>query len=511
MVWSTLFSCRFKNSRSVSLSRGLTLIEVLLATFIIGVVVVGLFGLFVLSMRSAQEGERRVVAIALANERMEMIRNLPYVDVGTSGGIPQGEILQDETVTRNGVEYQVKTDIRYVDDIYDGSSEGSTSEEEQIIICHIPPGHADKQTTIQVGASSLDAHLAHGDYTGPCGAGGGDGTNQGDEYNADYKLARVEVDWSGQYHVKPVLLITHIVPRGIEGGELGGTLDLHVAAADGLGIIDATVEIINEEVDPNIHVVTQTNEEGRVVMPGFPEMADSYQIKINKEGYSSEQTYDLLSDFIPDADHSHLSMIVREVTSKLFFIDEVANLSVNMVDEDGAVAQNVSYIFKGEKTIGNDVLADGSTEPRYKVYEEGNMGVTGAVVFEDLEWDTYSLLMPSESEYLIKESWPFQPIQLDPGAEVDMRITLVPYSDFSVQVTVTNLTGEAVDNATVRLERNGALEEKGTGVPGQVIFTELLETGDYNLEVEAGGYNLYAQVVEVTGNEVVKVELENEI
>jgi hypothetical protein len=246
-------------------------------------------------------------------------------------------------------------------------------------------------------------------------------------------------------------------------------------------------------------------------MPGFPEMADSYQIKINKEGYSSEQTYDLLSDFIPDADHSHLSMIVREVTSKLFFIDEVATLSVNVVDEDGAVAQNVSYIFKGEKTIGNDVLADGSTEPRYKVYEEGNMGVTGAVVFEDLEWDTYSLLMPSESEYLIKESWPFQPIQLDPGAEVDMRITLVPYSDFSVQVTVTNLTGEAVDNATVRLERNGALEEKGTGVPGQVIFTELLETGDYNLEVEAGGYNLYAQVVEVTGNEVVKVELENEI
>ena len=81
---------------------GFTLLEVVIAVFIIGTVVAGMFGLFLLTLRSAQTGERRVAAVALANERMEMVRNLPYVEVGTQGGVPSGPIWPDEDVARNG-------------------------------------------------------------------------------------------------------------------------------------------------------------------------------------------------------------------------------------------------------------------------------------------------------------------------------------------------------------------------------------------------------------------------
>lgn len=72
-----------------------------------GTVIVGIFGLFVLGLRSSQEGERRIVGIALANERAEMIRNLPYASVGTTNGIPAGSIAQSETIVRNSNTYTI--------------------------------------------------------------------------------------------------------------------------------------------------------------------------------------------------------------------------------------------------------------------------------------------------------------------------------------------------------------------------------------------------------------------
>ena len=40
--------------------------------------------------------------------------------------------------------------------------------EDKVTLCHIPPGNPDNKKTITVGASAVDAHLAHGDTLGPC-------------------------------------------------------------------------------------------------------------------------------------------------------------------------------------------------------------------------------------------------------------------------------------------------------------------------------------------------------
>ena len=38
----------------------------------------------------------------------------------------------------------------------------------QTTVCHIPPGNPAQAHTLTVGNAAVQAHLAHGDYVGPC-------------------------------------------------------------------------------------------------------------------------------------------------------------------------------------------------------------------------------------------------------------------------------------------------------------------------------------------------------
>ncbi|HLD26294.1 MAG TPA: carboxypeptidase regulatory-like domain-containing protein [Candidatus Andersenbacteria bacterium] len=491
--------------------RGFTLVEILIVTFIVATTVVGIFGLFILSLRTAQEAERRVVAVALANERMEMIRNLPYQEVGTAGGVPSGPIAQSEVITRNNLPYTVRVDIRYVDNAYDGQVGGGTEGEEKIIICH-RPGTPSEQT-LEVSASALDAHLAHGDTTGPCG-GAGEGTPSGDEYNADYKQVRVEVSWPSPNAAKPVLLITYVAPPGIEGGEDGGTLDFQALDAGGEAVAGATVQLVNAETDPPVNLTTQTNIEGRLVLPGLPVATDSYELAVSKGGYTTEQTYAIAPNFIPDTDHAHLSMLLQEVTSKTFFIDLVSSLTLSFVEGGSGADDNqcddnpgqgqgqgnqalrdIAYHLQGTKTIGTD----GSGESVYRVAVDGISDNQGEAEHENLIWDQYELTLDAAVACDIKETSLPLPVVLDPGESVEVDVSLVAHTPVSLHVTVLTAGGAPVDNATVELTGPGVAEEDGTGPPGQVFFADLPVDGDYTLTVNAPGFMENIQIVAVAG------------
>jgi hypothetical protein len=48
------------------------------------------------------------------------------------------------------------------------TSGGSSTDDKQMTICHIPPGNPSKKVTITIGASAWPAHQAHGDSEGAC-------------------------------------------------------------------------------------------------------------------------------------------------------------------------------------------------------------------------------------------------------------------------------------------------------------------------------------------------------
>ncbi len=493
---------------------GFTVIEILITTFIIGTVVTGMFGLFLLSLRGSQTAERRVAGIALANERMEMIRNLPYLDVGTSGGVPDGSILQSETVTRNGTPYIVTTDIRYVDDPYDGLiTEGLVGKS---VVCHGPPGTPGGEVTLVIGTPALPSHEAHGDTEGPC-PGDPDPT-VADSVNTDYKQARVNVSWPSQYNISPVLLVTHIAPQGIEGGDASGTLDLTVLDSLGGPVADATVRLINQSVSPTVDITSTTNSLGRYVLPGLLESSQTYELHVTGSGYTTEMTYGapqtvtaaptLPAGFVPAPDYTHLTMIAREVTEKTFFIDTVAQLTIETEKELSPAPPvpfpGVAYTIRGTKTIG----VDGAAEPVYKVEEAGFTISPNTFVHSNLDWDSYTMTVDGPATGLVlKETSVVMPFVLNPGDDITVTATLVEYTASTLHVTVVDQDNAPVDNASVQLTGNGHDDTLGTGAYGQVLFEELPVDGDYTLDVSAPGFSALQQPATVAGNSAATVQL----
>jgi len=488
---------------------GFTLIELLITTFIIGTVLVGVFGLFVLGVRLARESENRLVGIALANEKMELVRNLPYVNVGTAGGIPAGTLLQEETVARNEVNFLVKTDIRYIDDPFDGLV-GAGGGGGCVAVAHIPPGQGANCQDLCVGAPAINAHLAHGDSLGNC-AGDYSGP---DVLNTDYKQVRVEVSWSSPNQPRPIVLLTKLAPDGVEGGELFGTLDFMLIDSLGVAVPGANVQLLNDTTNPTVNLATSTDDGGHIVVPGLPEASQSYELSVSKTDYNSEQTYGITPTFIPDADHTHLTMLIGEVTQKTFIVDLVSSLAMSF-EEGGDSVDNycegvpprqiadMGYTFRGTKTIG----VDGSGDPVYVVDEAGTSDVNGESSLTDLVWDSYQFGLAEGAVCDIKETSLLLPINVSAGETLDMTIRLVKHTDVSLHVTLANSEGLPIDNVTAHLTGNGVDETLGTGMWGQVLFSELPVNGDYLLEVSAPGYVDWSDTVTVEDTTLLRVDM----
>ncbi len=91
---------------------GFTSLEALIGIFTFSILSVGIISLAVVGTRLALDTERRVVALALVNERIEFIRSLPYEQVALA---PGGAILSQEEVSRNQQTYELITEIEIMD------------------------------------------------------------------------------------------------------------------------------------------------------------------------------------------------------------------------------------------------------------------------------------------------------------------------------------------------------------------------------------------------------------
>ena len=253
--------------------RGATLIDALLASALLLIVFLGIFGAFQLAIELVSANKAKVGAVALANEQMELIRSLSYDDVGTVGGIPSGGLAQTENISLNNSDFTRRTLIQYVDAPEDGEG-------------------ADDENGI----------------------------------TADYKRVKVEIAWTQRGGARTYSLVTNIVPNGIETLEGGGTLVLTAIDSFGLPIGNASVRIVNTQTNPTIDVTSFTNTNGKVLFPGSPD-ASSYEITVSKAGYSSAQTYDA-DTANPNPSPGHLTVSEGQTTNASFAIDTVGTLTV---------------------------------------------------------------------------------------------------------------------------------------------------------------------------------------
>ncbi len=244
----------------------MSLMDTLLGVALMVIIFMGIFGVFRLTIKLLGTTKASIGAMALANERLEYIRSLPYDLVGTQGGIPAGDIAQNEQIVFNGITYNRRTLVQYVDDPADGL----------------------------------------------------DPMDQND-LSADYKRVKIELTWTIRNIPGSFSAVTHIVPRGIESVDGGGTLRISVIDAVGAPVSGARVQIVNESITPPIDVSVSTGVTGNVLFPGGTPAGSNYEVTVSKNGWSTAQTYSATVEN-PNPTPGHLTVIEDRTTTASFAI-----------------------------------------------------------------------------------------------------------------------------------------------------------------------------------------------
>ncbi|TAK58819.1 prepilin-type N-terminal cleavage/methylation domain-containing protein [Patescibacteria group bacterium] len=105
-------------------SRGMTLIEVVVAVSLMLVIFLGFFGAYAASATLVQSIASRTNASALIAGTIEYARGLPYASVGTVGGTPSGVLVSTESRLVNNIPYTLRTVVSYKDDPANGAGAG---------------------------------------------------------------------------------------------------------------------------------------------------------------------------------------------------------------------------------------------------------------------------------------------------------------------------------------------------------------------------------------------------
>jgi prepilin-type N-terminal cleavage/methylation domain-containing protein len=424
-------------------SQGFTLIELIISAVVVGIIAVAVGQLFAANLLSFALGKSRATGLALATEKMEYLRDLPYDSLATQSGaiVPAGTILDNETLTRNGVRFKVNTVINYVDDPFDN--------------------------TINTPSPNTDI------------------------YPYDYKQAEITV-YTVNGNMKVARLTTSIGSKAAETASNTGILRIKVQDANGQPIEDAEIRITNPSVTPAINILTNTDSAGQVVVPKLPPDTNRrYQIVATKSGYSTEQTYaDPAGAQTPVKPNPNVQ--VQQITDVTMSIDRTANLSVTVVDTAGNPIPGVSVTAtSAKKTM--------TTPNVFKYTQAQTTNASGVASWTGIEWDSYTLTAPAA--YRIITTIPYQAVPVDPASSTTATVMLStittwpqiisasPKADNAVGTTTLTITGASLTGSTIKLVKAGSPDINGTSVSINGGGTTLTATFNVN-GVTQGSWNI---------------------
>lgn len=436
---------------SKNLIQGQTLLTTIIAIVIFLLLANAVFSLVRGSYLLTSFNRARITARHIAQERIELIRNLPYDNVGTIGGIPNGPLAQDETIRRNGLTYNVSTDIIYVDDEFDG-------------------------------------------------------TAPNDLLPTDYKRVRVQVSWEGlaKSGKNPVVFVTDIAPRGVETITGGGTLSILVFNANGQPIPQAEVQIRAPNTNPAVNLTLQTANNGRIILPGAPTCNSCYQITVTKNGFSTDRTYS--TSEVANPAKPHQTILEGQLTEVSFTIDRTSTLVVsttNNRESDFAPLGNISFNIRGSKIIGTDT----SDNPVYKYSNSFTTNSSGSLTISSLEWDNYVISLPSNSPYTFSGTNPLIPIAIIPNTSTNLKLALSNKTPNSLLIRFVDSSSTPIASVSATLTDSETFNEtilSGQSTDpdyGQAFFDSLSST-NYYLYATASGFLDFNTTIPVSGQTI---------
>lgn len=396
----------------------------------------------------------RVNAELIASQKIELLRNLPFNNVGTVGGIPSGPLAQSETITQNGLPYKVKTAVVYVDDTFDG-----------------------------VSPTDLTPN--------------------------DYKRASVEVSWSGLGRGSAkVSLVTDVAPKGVEQTLGGGTLSILVFDSNGLVVPQATVTIKAPTASPSVDLTLQTNDNGRIVLPGAPACSACYQITATKSGFSTDRTYSTTE--VANPSKPNLTVLVSKLTETSFAIDQ--NATINLISHDTrenafALLPSQSFSIHGTKVIGTTSL----DQPVYKYSQTVTTNTSGQLTISNVEWDNYTIDVATASGKTLTGTKPLLPLVVGPGETINLAMSLATKPTTSLLGLFVDSTDNPIASVSARITQGVFEATVSSGLTTDpdygYSYFDGINAGTYTLSASASGYQPVSTSISVSGNKFEKVVL----
>lgn len=433
-------------------SRAFTLIETLVGIAVFVVISTAVYQAYVSLFGLISLNQYRIVALNLANEQFEIVRNLSYVNVGIPGSIPNGILPQVQNITRSGVNFIVTTTVRNIDNPFDGTIGGTPND--------LSP--------------------------------------------ADNKLVAVEVDCPTCKGFTPLTLTTTIAPKNLETASANGALLVKVFDANGVPVSGANVSIRNYQATTTIAIDDVTDASGNLQIVDAPPGIEAYEIVVSKAGYSSDRTYQNGAVGNPSPTKPHATVIVQQLTQISFSIDRVSTLNFNSVTSDCVAVPNIDFSLKGAKQIGSNI---------YKFNRNLVTNGSGLYSSSTMEWDYYSVT-GNDGSYDIVGINPLNPISLNPNITQNVLLIVAPKDPRTLLVTVKDsATQLPLTDATVRLRRSSSYDNTKITGRGSINQTDWsssaysyndgsVETenpaGDLRLLNVFGAYNLNGVIESTT-------------
>ena len=392
--------------------KGFTLIESLVSLGIFALLVAVVYAASAALIRETGYYRQYATISGLADQYLEIARNLPYSSIGTLNGNPNGPLPDQPNATSttiSGVKYTIYYVVNYIDDPADGTAILGT-----------------------------------------------------DAAPNDYKQIKLYITNTSNGTVSK--FVTNIVPKGLESMSSGGALAIKVFDAVGQPIPNATLTITNTVLNPDINLTRTTDASGNWVEVGLPNSANSYHITATKTGYSSDQTYPI-SGGNPNPTKTDATISNGQVTQISFSIDKTSSLVFNTLNQVCAAIPSVGMEIQGTKLIG--------TPSVLKFDNTYTSDSNGKVTLPTAEWDTYTPALTGNS-YMIFGSSPIQQINLLPNTNQQFTLVLGPKTTNSLLVTVKDAaTKNALEGATVDFQTIiGTSTTDNVKITGGSIWTQ---------------------------------------
>lgn len=278
------------NKKNTIKKRGFTLIETLVGSAIFLIVAIAVYGSFSNLMTLAINNQARNIAVQLAAEQLEIVRNISYVNVGLTTGIPLGILPQNQVLTRGGITFNVLLTIRNIN-----------------------------LSTTTVQASS--------------------------------KIVEVEVDCPSCKNFETVTLTGQISPANLQSAGIGGALVIQVFNGNGEPVEDAIVDV-QSVATSSVQNTDVTNNYGILNIIGVPPGVNMYKIIVTKNGYSTDQTFAIGGSGNPNPIQPNVTVLDQQVSQISFSIDKLSKLNFSSVSPLCTPISDMDFSLVGSKNIG---------------------------------------------------------------------------------------------------------------------------------------------------------------